>query len=122
MAETKEKIEVKEYSNHCCCECCPCKKIFMHIVMLLLAFIAGIMVGNCRPCYYPNNTYYAMPSPKHLNKIKKHKLHRGMHQVEASPTSTSAATSTQSMQQAPSVDFYPDSQIGGFLIEVDQGY
>lgn len=109
MSENEEKIEVKEFSNNSCCECCKCKKIFMLAVILILVFIAGIMVGNCRPCYYPNN-YYS--TQKSHNKIKKHKLHRGMH-----PTQIQSITSPTHQPINPPTNSNP--QIGGFIIEVD---
>lgn len=119
MSETKEKIEVKEYSNNCCCGCCHCKKIFMLIVILLLAFIAGIMVGNCRPHYIPNGYYYTKQPQKHHNKIKKHKMHRGMHQVQPTSIPTQQNEPSQTSQAPLSQEPYLDSPIGGFIIEVD---
>ena len=110
MSENKEKTETKEHSNICCYECCHCKKMFMLIVILLLAFIAGIMVGNCRPYYTTGNYYYAMHPQKRLNKIKKHKLHRGMHEV--------APTQSQTPQPQPTSST-PDTPLNGFIIEVD---
>ncbi len=119
MSETKEKIEVKEYSNSCCCDCCHCKKIFMLIVILLLSFIAGIMVGNSHSHYIPNSYYYTMQPQKHHNKIKKHKMHRGMHQVPSAPTPTQPNIPLQTSQDPLNQEPYLDSPIGGFIIEVD---
>ena len=34
------------------CQCDHCKKIFMALVVLILTFMAGIMVGNCGRCRY----------------------------------------------------------------------
>ena len=42
---------------HCDYECCQCKKIFMILVILILTFMAGIMVGNCGRCRY-SDTFY----------------------------------------------------------------
>ena len=46
-----------EHSNNmteCNCECCHCKKIFMLVVLLILSFMAGIMVGSCSKNYHPH--------------------------------------------------------------------
>ncbi|MBR5599233.1 MAG: hypothetical protein IKW39_04255, partial [Alphaproteobacteria bacterium] len=46
-------------NNHNCCniECYQCKKIFMALVLLILTFMAGIMVGNCSRCHYSDDYY-----------------------------------------------------------------
>ncbi len=113
MPENKEEIEVKEYNN-CCCECCHCKRIFMHAVIILLVFIAGIMVGNCRPCYYPSNYYDAMQPQKHHNQAKQHKMHRGMHQIKPTPAQPISSNTPQQIMSP--------TQSGDFIIEVDPGY
>ena len=88
----------------CCCDCCHCKKVFMLIVLILLSFIAGIMVGNCQS-QYPYGMYYAPQIiPSHA-KIKK--LHRGALQKSTNADSSSAE------QQS-------NAQIGGYIIEIDQ--
>ena len=88
---------------HCDYECCQCKKIFMILVILILTFMAGIMVGNCGRCRY-SDTFYN----KH-HQLKNHnnkKFHRGMHKLP---------------EQAPNENTsYPNNQTGGFLIEIDQ--
>ena len=87
-------------SIHTCSqiECCICKKVFMTLVILILTFMAGIMVGNCGKCHY-QDTYYYHTRPTLSNTPKK-KLHRGMHTI--SPSST------------------PSPEMGGFIIEIDQ--
>lgn len=112
MPETKDQTEIKENQSHCCCSCgcCHCKRIFMLVIVLLLAFMAGIMVGSCRPCHYPNNYYSTAHASKHFNKIKKHKLHRGMHQVEST---------TNAPQQPNDAEMNTTPQIEGYIIEVD---
>lgn len=84
------------------CECYQCKKIFMALVILILTFMAGIMVGNCGRCHYSDN-YYKNYFQDH-NKSKVKKLHKGMHQIP---------TPTQNI-------IIPDNQAGGFVIEVDE--
>ncbi len=83
------------------CECCYCKKIFMGLVILILTFMAGIMVGNCGRCHYSDNYYQ---NHYHHKKNKHKKLHKGMHQM---PIPTQNQT-------------YPDNQAGGFVIEIDE--
>ena len=106
---TGEVREDYEYNNMSCgCECCHCKKIFMMLVLLILAFIAGIMVGNCSSCRYAD-TYYgpmnyadrgAMNNPK--------KFHRGMQQIN--PNMPSRRVNRP----------YAAPQAGGFVMEVDE--
>ena len=94
--------ENREEPQSCCCECCHCKKIFMAMVVILLAFIAGIMVGNCRQQSFANKPYQITPH------IVQHKIyHRGKKQSSntAQPNPTSAAT---------------DTELGGYVIEVEQ--
>ncbi len=91
---------------HCEYECCQCKKIFMILVILLLTFMAGIMVGNCGRCRYSDAFYN-----KHykLNHKSHKKFHRGMHKIpNQDPLSNQEPT------------FYPNNEAGGFLIEIDQ--
>ena len=67
----------------------------MLLVLLILAFIAGIMTGHCQSSY-PAYMHYYTPQmiPAHAKATKLHK---------------------HSQKQAPMVN----SQPGGFIIEVD---
>jgi len=87
--------------NSCCCDCCHAKKIFMLLALLFLAFIAGIMVGNCQSTYvYPDMyTYQAAPQPTQI-KIKK--FHRGASKNQSE---------TNNMNQT-----VPNAQLGGFIV------
>ena len=98
-----------EYSNgHCGCECCHCKKIFMMLVLLILVFIAGIMVGNCGRCRYSDNYYGNMSYAQRDTFNNPKKFHRGMQQINPNP-------------QAHRVNkAYPAPQAGGFIMEVDE--
>ena len=147
--ETNRKNEYSENRRRGCdsnydCECCQCKRIFMMLVVLILVFITGIMVGNCRHCHYSDNYYYSPRFTQHHgNKSKSQKFHRGMQKI--SPAADN--TITQNRQEKPSGirhqtypngntnsqtypngrpypenQTYPDGQIGGFIIEVDQEY
>ena len=72
------------------------------MVVILLAFIAGIMVGNCRQQSYTDQPYQITPH------IVQHKIyHRGKKQSSntAQPSPQSAAT---------------DAGLGGYIIEVEQ--
>ena len=94
-------------NTQCEYECCQCKKIFMILVILILTFMAGIMVGNCGRCRYSDSQYYNRTH----NNINKHqtiqkKFHRGMHETPQPLPNTNQT--------------YPNDQVGGFLIEIDQ--
>jgi len=96
-----EMVESKENENGCYCECCHCKKIFMLLVLLMLAFITGIMVGNCQSTYvYPDiYSYQATTQPTQI-KIKK--FHRGTSQNNSTTNTTNQAV--------------PNAQLGGFIV------
>ncbi len=94
-----------ENPNNCCnLECCMCKKIFMALVILILTFMAGIMVGNSGRCHYSDHYYQKQKHYSNSHSQKPKKFHKGMHQI---PTS----------KQSPSSS--PLSQ-GGFIIEIDE--
>lgn len=94
-------MESKQSESDYYCECCHCKKIFMLLVLLFLAFIAGIMVGNCQSTYvYPDMYSYQTTSQPTQIKIKK--FHRGASQNQ---------TQTNNMNQA-----VPNAQLGGFIV------
>lgn len=79
--------------SNCGCECCQCKRIFMMLVVLILVFIAGIMVGNCGRCRYADNYYYGpMFARRHNNMSKPKKFHRGMQEI--APTADNVAAKT----------------------------
>jgi len=94
-------MESKQNETGCCCECCHCKKIFMFLVLLFFAFIAGIMVGNCQSTYiYPDMYgYETIPQPTQI-KIKK--FHRGASKNQSE---------TNNMNQS-----VPNAQLGGFIV------
>jgi len=98
-------MEQKEDMSACCCECCHCKKIFMLVVLILLSFIAGIMVGNCQS-QYPYGMYYAPQIVPSHAKVKH--LHRGAVQK---PTNMDSSSVEQP---------FPNAQLGGYIIEIDQ--
>lgn len=106
------------------CECCHCKKIFMLLVLLILVFMAGIMVGNCGRCRYADNYYnkhygYNFNNPqfaKQNPQIPSKKFHRGMQQVAPVP----AAPTQDPRNYQPQPQPFPNGQLGGFIIEVDQ--
>lgn len=85
---TENNIEHKEERNlgcECCCECCHCKKIFMAMVVIILVFIAGIMVGNCGSYRYANAYYadfYDIEEPNTYNSTVKVSKNRGPHKVK----------------------------------------
>ena len=138
--------------SNCGCECCQCKRIFMMLVVLILVFIAGIMVGNCGRCRYADNYYYGPMFARHHNNMSKpKKFHRGMQEI--APTADNVAAKNRQGKQPgakrqgypdgqayqngqmypngqtypngqpyPGNQAYPDGQIGGFIIEVVQGY
>ena len=88
--------EINEKGQDYYCECCHCKKIFMLIVLLILSFIAGIMVGCCKsnhPDYMPIYNQQMMQKQHQATKF-----HRGAQPIN---------TKTQS------------SQTGGFVFEVE---
>ena len=89
--------------NNCCdLECCICKKIFMALVILILTFMSGIMVGNSGRCHYSDQYYHSKPSNRTNNMPKK--FHKGMHQIPNTQPQNSSPT------QSP----------GGFIIEIDE--
>lgn len=90
------------------CECCHCKKIFMFLVLLILVFIAGIMVGNCGRCRYADNFYYGQQQYARNNSMASKKYHRGMQEVAPAPTTTRGVNRA-----------YPSNQMGGFIVEID---
>ena len=110
------------------------------------------MVGNCGRCRYADNYYYGpMFARHHSNMSKPKKFHRGMQEI-APIADNVAAKNRQGKQPGakrqgypngqayqngqmypngqtypngqpyPGNQAYPDGQIGGFIIEVDQGY
>ena len=92
-------MDKKESCEHCdCCDCCRCKKMFMLLVVLLLTFMAGIMVGNCR---HP----YMIPEPNTTQLQRTY--HRGMHEI--APKKHTATVSKNK-----------DAAVGGFIVEIDQ--
>lgn len=94
-------MESKENDSSCCCECCHCKKIFMFLVLLFLAFIAGIMVGNCQSTYvYPDA--YSYQATSYPTQIKIKKFHRGASEKRAE---------SNNMNQP-----VPNAQLGGFVV------
>ncbi len=95
----------KETEQHHCynTDCCQCKKLFMVLVVLILTFMAGIMVGNCGRCRY-SDYYYNNPNFTKQHHIKPHKMHRGMHHIK-----TNQQTNTPQ-----------NNQLEGFIIEIDQ--
>ncbi len=95
----------KEIQNNQCNynDCCQCKKIFMILVILILTFMSGIMVGNCGRCRY-SDYYYNYPYFAKKHHIKPQKMHRGMHSI---PTNATPNTPQ-------------GNQLEGFIIEIDQ--
>lgn len=88
------------------CECCHCKKIFMMLVLLILTFMAGIMVGNC---VSKNRFYDYMYNPytmQQYNPMRIKKMHRGMHNVNPNIVQNSKSQT--------------DEPVGGFIVEIDQ--
>lgn len=89
------------------CECCHCKKIFMMLVLLILTFMAGIMVGNCTNRYYIDSYPYGQYLAKQYKHMKHKKFHKGMHEI--TPNATQQTT--------------PDMQnqaVEGYIIEINQ--
>lgn len=106
--EGEKMIEDKRTEPSDYCECCHCKKIFMFLVLLLLSFIAGIMVGNCQSTTYSYiPPYYMQNAAMHSSSMKQKKYHRGLQQIEHQNNSNK-------QQQ-------PNAQMGGFIVEVEQG-
>lgn len=98
-----------DYNNgNCGCECCHCKKIFMMLVLLILAFIAGIMVGNCSSCRYADNYYDGMNYAQRDTLNAQRKFHRGMQQINPN-------TPARRVNRP-----YAAPQAGGFVMEVDE--
>ncbi|MCM1322680.1 MAG: hypothetical protein NC218_00665 [Acetobacter sp.] len=97
------------YNNgHYDCECCHCKKIFMMLVLLILAFIAGIMVGSCAHGRYADNYYDGMTYAQREALNNPRRFHRGMQQI----TPNTPARRANRAYTAP--------QAGGFVMEVDE--
>jgi len=95
--------ENHEEHQSCCCDCCHCKKIFMAMVIIILAFIAGIMVGNCRQQYYIDMPYLAAPH------LAKHNMSQHKGNTSNQPATAPAAS-----------DAGTNAQLGGYIIEVEQ--
>ncbi len=89
------------------CECCHCKKIFMMLVLLILTFMAGIMVGNCTNRYYIDSYPYGPYMAKQYKHMKHKKLHKGMHEVNPN---TAQQTTPDLQNQA----------VEGYIIEINQ--
>ena len=105
----KTMLDSPDKEIQCDCECCHCKKIFMLLVLLLLSFIAGIMVGNCQTRYDTGMYYYTtLPVQQNTTQGRVRRFHRG-----AQPGNSGYNTGSN----AQSV---PNAQIGGFIVEVDQ--
>lgn len=107
--ETRDNYNEYYNNGHYECECCHCKKIFMFLVLLILVFIAGIMVGNCGRCRYADNFYYGQQQYARNNNLAAKKYHRGMQEVAPAPTATRNVNRT-----------YPNNQMGGFIVEIDE--
>lgn len=94
----------------------------MLLVLLILVFMAGIMVGNCGRCRYADNYFnnragydYVNPQFARQNpQAAPKKFHRGMQQVAPTPATPDQAP--RNYQPQP----FPNGQLGGFIIEVDQ--
>lgn len=99
--------ENHEEQQACCCECCHCKKIFMAMVIIILAFITGIMVGSCRQQYVIDMPYYANP-------------HFVQHKMMKHPQSMQKQPSTNPTTQPSPASTDANAQFGGYIIEVEQ--
>ena len=98
----------KEYSySQYDCECCHCKKIFMMLVLLILTFMAGIMVGNCTNRYYIDSYPYGPYLAKQYKHMKHKKFHKGMHEI----------TPNTAQQQTPDMQ---GQAIEGYIVEINQ--
>ena len=107
--EIRDNYNTEYYNNgHYECECCHCKKIFMFLVLLILVFIAGIMVGNCGRCRYADNFYYGQQQYARNNSMATKKYHRGMQEIAPAPTASRNVNRV-----------YPNNQLGGFVVEID---
>lgn len=112
---TENNIEPKE--EHTCgcgcgCECCHCKKIFMAMVVLILVFIAGIMVGNCGSYRYADAYYadfYDIEEPNTYNSTVQVSKNRRPHKVKKFHRGAQEIPSP-----APSIQ-----QTGGFVDSAD---
>ena len=89
------------------CECCHCKKIFMMLVLLILTFMAGIMVGNCTSRPYMTSYPYGPHLVKQYEHMKHKKFHKGMHEV--------APNTAQ--QNTPDM---PNQAVEGYIVEINQ--
>ena len=89
------------------CECCHCKKIFMMLVLLILTFMAGIMVGNCTSRPYMASYPYGPHLVKQYEHMKHKKFHKGMHEV--------APNTAQ--QNTPDM---PKQAVEGYIVEINQ--
>ena len=98
----------KEYSySQYDCECCHCKKIFMMLVLLILTFMAGIMVGNCTSRPYIDSYPYGPYLAKQYKHMKHKKFHKGMHEI----------TPNTAQQQTPDMQ---GQAIEGYIVEINQ--
>ena len=79
----------KNTTQHVDYECCYCKKIFMGLVILILTFMAGIMVGNCGRCHYSDN-YYQNHYHHKKNKPQKNKPQKTKGEVKSWQTTKSS--------------------------------
>lgn len=95
-------------NGHYGCECCHCKKIFMMLVLLLLTFIAGIMVGSCGRRHYIDDYYNTLSYANRGTYTSPRRLPRGMQPVSPSITARRANKA------------YSAPQAGGFVMEVDE--
>lgn len=89
------------------CECCHCKKIFMMLVLLILTFMAGIMVGNCTSRPYMTSYPYGPHLVKQYEHMKHKKFHKGIHEV--------APNTAQ--QNTPDM---PNQAVEGYIVEINQ--
>ena len=83
------------------------KKIFMMLVLLILTFMAGIMVGNCTSRPYMTSYPYGPHLVKQYEHMKHKKFHKGMHEV--------APNTAQ--QNTPDM---PNQAVEGYIVEINQ--